>query len=815
MLRINFLLAWRNLWSNKLYSFINIVGLSIGISACLVIFLIVNYESGVNRNIKDGERIYRLYSNFSGAFKTDNRGVPNAVGPFVKDQFSGLESSASFHTYHANVTIPSKSDNKIFESENGIIIAGPDYFSVIENYQWLAGSPKQSLEKPFQVVLTKSKGEKYFGRIEPRDMIGKELDYADSLSVTISGVVDDLPFRTDFNFTDFISYSTIEKSWLKQNFSPENWTSTNSNSQCVIKVKPGVTEADLKSLTEKISKAYKDHSEDAAWIYTSKAQPLSDIHYNAVVGTFDNGLPVAHKPTLILLIGVALLLILIGSINFINLETAQSVRRAKEVGIHKVLGSTRGRLVLHFIVKSILITALAVLLSIPLAETALNYFTEFIPVGVELQLTEISVLIFLVAITLVVGLLAGFYPAFILSSFLPALALKNQISSGSRTSRTSYLRQMLIVFQFTFAQVFIAGTLILGAQIKFMLNKDLGFNRDAIVTFQTPWWEKTDGNRKALRNELDRIAEINQLSMHSSTPSSNGYNSAIVKYDNGKEKIEVNVYRKFGDVNYIPLFGIKLLAGSNLIPSDTVKEFVINETYSKMLGFTSPVEAIGKVLNYEDHDYPIVGVVRDFNTKSLHNPVDPVILANEMNNFTSFSIRFNNVGKSAPDLKASMERIEAAWKKLYPDEKFKYEFLDDTIAAFYSSEERTAKLLGTATTVAIVISCLGLFGLASYTTLQRTKEIGIRKVLGASALSIVNLLSREFLLLVSIAFIIAVPFVYFGGDAWLSRFAYHISVGFTIFVATGMAAAFIAFVTVGYQAFRAARENPVNALRSE
>lgn len=814
MLRINLLLAWRNLWSNKLHSFINIVGLSIGISACVVIFLIVNYELGFNHNIKDGERIYRLYSNFSGAFKTDNRGVPAAIGAFVKDQFSGLESSTAFHTYMTDVTIPLKGDNKNFESENGIIIASPDYFRVIENYEWLAGSAENSLEKPFQVVLTRSKGEKYFGRMAPQDMIGRELVYTDSLSVMVSGIVSDLPFRTDFNFTDFISYSTIEKSWLKENRSPD-WTSTNSNSQCVIKVKPGVTDADVKSLTDKISKAYKDHSKDVGWIYTSKAQPLSDIHYNAVVGTFDNGLPAAHKPTLILLIGVALLLILIASINFINLETAQSVRRAKEVGIHKVLGSTRGRLVIHFIVKSILITALAVLLSIPLAETALNYFTEFIPKEVELHLTEIPVLVFLVVVTLVVGLLAGFYPAFILSSFLPVLALKNQTSLGGRTSRTSYFRQMLIVFQFTFAQVFIAGTLILGAQIKYMLNKDLGFNRDAIVTFETPWWEQTDGNRKALRNELEQMSEIGQLSMHSSTPSSNGYNSAIVKYDNGKEKIELNVYRKFGDVNYIPLFGIKLLAGRNLIASDTVKEFIINETYSKMLGFASPVDAIGKVLNYEDHDFPIVGVVRDFNTKSLHNPVDPVILANEMNNFTSFSIRLNAVGKPAADMKASMERVEAIWKKLYPDEKFKYDFLDDTIAAFYRSEERTAKLVGTATTVAILISCLGLFGLASYTTLQRTKEIGIRKVLGASALSIVNLLSREFLILISIAFIIAVPFVYFAGDAWLSRFAYRTSIGFTIFAATGVAAVVIAFLTVSYQAFKAASENPVNALRSE
>lgn len=815
MLQINFLLAWRNLWSNKLHSFINIVGLSIGISACLVIFLIVKYELSFNNDIKDGERIYRLYSNFSGAFKTDNRGVPNAVGAFVKDQFSGLESSTVFHTYRTDVTIPLKNNNTNFESENGIIIAGPDYFTVIENYEWLAGSPEKSLEKPFQVVLTRSKGEKYFGRIEPQDMIGKELVYTDSLSVAVSGIVNDLPFRTDFNFTDFISYSTIEKSWLKGNLSSENWTSTNSNSQCVIKVKPGVTEADIKPLTDKISKAYRDHSKDVGWIYTSKAQPLSDIHFNTIVGTFDNGLPSAHKPTLILLIGVAFLLILIASVNFINLETAQSVRRAKEVGIHKVLGSTRGRLVIHFIINSVLVTALAVLLSIPLAETALTYFTEFIPKEVELHLTEISVLVFLVAVTLIVGLLAGFYPAFILSSFLPVLALKNQVSSGGRTSRTSYLRQMLIVFQFTFAQVFIAGTLILGAQIKYMLNKDLGFDKDAIVTFETPWWEQTDGNRKALRNELEQMSEIAQLSMHSSTPSSNGYSSAMVKYDNGKEKIELNVYRKFGDVNYIPLFGIKLLAGRNLVPSDTVKEFIINETYSKMLGFASPANAIGKILNYEDRDFPIVGVVRDFNTKSLHNPVDPVILANEANNFTTFSIRLNSIGKPAADVKASMERVEAIWKKLYPDEKFKYEFLDDTIAAFYRSEKRTAKLLGTATTVAILISCLGLFGLASYTTLQRTKEIGIRKVLGASALSIVNLLSREFIILISVAFIIAVPFVYLAADAWLSRFAYRTSVGFTVFVITGIAAVVIAFLTVGYQAFKAARENPVTALRSE
>lgn len=815
MLRINFVLAWRNFWKNKLYSFINVVGLSIGISACLVIFLIVKYEFGFNREVTGANRIYRLYSSFSGAFSAENHGVPNAVGEFVSSQFPIVESSAAFHTYYTNVEIPVGTERKDFEGEKGVILSGPEYFTVFEDYTWLTGSPQKSLSQPFQVVLTRSQGEKYFGKVLPQEMLGNEIIYSDSLSVTVSGVVEDLGFLTDLRFTDFISASTIEKSWLKNNYQLDDWTSTNSNSQCIIKIKQGVSEQDLTILTEKISKGYKEHSDDNGWVYTSKAQPFNDLHYNATLGTFDNGYPAAHKPSLFLLIGVALLLIVIAAINFTNLETAQAVTRAKEVGIHKVLGGSRSRLMVHFLIKSVLIAAFAVLIALPLAEAALNYFTEFIPKGVDLDLTQPAVLGFLCVVTLTVGILSGAYPAFFLSSFLPVLALKNQISSESATTRTSYLRRLLIVFQFSFAQIFIAGTLLLGAQIRFMMNKDLGFDKDAILTFETPWWGTNPGKRVVLRNELERQTEIGQVSMHSATPSSSGYNSAIVKFNNGKEELETNAYRKFGDANYLPLFGIKLIAGRNFVQSDSVKEFVINETYSRILGFGNAHDALGKIIEYEDKLYPIVGVVSDFHTKSLHSAVDPVIMAtDEMKNLGSFSVRLSST-HSKGELGALVNRIETIYKKYYPDEKFKYAFLDDTIASFYSAEERMTKLVRTATAVAIIISCLGLFGLASYTTLQRSKEIGIRKVVGASAANIVSLLSREFMLLVLIAFVISMPVVFWLANLWLDGFAYRTELGWPMLLLTAAMALTIAFITISYQAIKAARSNPVHALRSE
>ncbi len=807
MIKNYFTIAWRNLVNNKLHTVINVIGLTVGISACLTIFLLVNYEFGYN-HLSDADRIFRVYSNFSGAFDGTNRGVTTGVQAMVKDQFSGTEVVAPLYTYSAKVKLVDK--NKEFDNQETIAIVDESYFSLLKDYQWIEGSPSNSLSKPFQVVLTSSKAKKYFETTEPSKIIGQAIHYNDSLVLTVSGIVNDLSIKSDFDFTDFISIYTIEQSFLKQNLELNNWENTNSSSQLFIKLKDPSTLASVEQQLKKVDEAYVAKNKDAGWFLTYKLQLLADLHFNGTLGIFDSSRTPASKSTLVTLIVVGLLLLLIASINFINLETAQAVKRAKEVGVRKVLGGSRSQLVGQFLGQSILLTVFAVLLSLPLCELSLIFFHKFIPAGVVLDLTQWQILLFITLVIVVVGMLSGLYPAFYLSSFLPALALKNQAYVNSANSRTAYLRKTLIIFQFGFAQVLIIGTFVVLSQINFMLTKDLGFTHDAIVNIRTPW-EQPASKRSVFRNELAKLKEVEAISFCSGPPAQNGYSSNELTYKGSSEEIKTMAFRKFGDENYLPLYGIQLVAGRNLAPSEKMSEIIINETYAKELGLT-PEEAIGKELIQNKNTYPIVGVVKDFHIMSLVAEYKPVYMACETNNFYSFSLKLQ---KKDGTYQAGIAKLEQAWKNVYPDDPFEYAFVDETIKNFYSNEQNMSQLISTAMGIAIIICCLGLFGLASFTSIQRTKEIGIRKVMGATVNNIVLLLSTDFLKLVLISFAIAAPIAYYFSQNFLDKYAFHIEMSWMLFAAAGISSVLIALITVGYQAIKSAIAKPVDSLKNE
>lgn len=803
MLRHYITLAVRNLWRKKIHAAINIFGLATGVSACLVIYLIVTFELSYNQDILGYERIYRIHSQFSGSFTGLNRGAPTAVAPFISENFKDTEATALFFGFSSKVQIPTPSELKNMERQQTVCLADSGYFKVFGFYTWLAGSVK-ALSRPNAVVLTKSQAKKYFGDISVESMLGKEVIYRDSLSTQVVGVVDDPSFKTDLEFTDFISSATLESSWIKNNFTLNDWNSTNSSTQVFIKTTENSSHADVLAQLSLLAKEYNERND---WATNSfNAQPLSDLHFNPETGIFDSSRDAAHKPTLITLSFVAILLLVIGAINFINLETAQAVKRAKEVGIRKVLGSVRSRLILQFLCESILLTALSLLIALPLAEGGLVFFNEFVPKGLELNIVQI--IPFLLGILLFVGVFAGTYPAFVLSSFLPVQALKNA-TYDSGNSRASFLRKSLIVFQFTFAQVLILITLVIGWQIRYVLTKDLGFTKDAIIYFHTPWHEKND-KTQILKNELTSIPEISDVSLSGSPPSANGWSSQSVKYT-GKEEIKFDAFRKFGDTRYLEFYNIQLLAGRNLLPSDTVKELIINETMMREMGIETPEEAIGQTIEMGGQ-LPIVGVVKDFHTKTLRKKIDPVMIANEEKNFSCVNVK---LAPTEGGMQPGIEKIKDAWTKIYPDVPFKYEFLDETIFNFYKTERRTSKLANTATGMAIFISCLGLFGLASFTTTQRAKEIGIRKILGATVNQLTLLLTREFLLFVLIAFILATPVAWYASNQWLADYTYRTEVSSWMFVLTGLAAVIIAFSTVSFQTIKAANRNPVTSLRNE
>lgn len=812
MIRTNLLMAWRSLTHNKLHSFINVSGLTIGISTCLLIFLLVHYEWSFNRNIPDKDKIYRIYSSFSGVFEGTNRGVTSGAQAYVSTEFTGIATSVKLNNFTATVSVPSSTTNSSFPDQSSIALTDANYFTMFPDYNWLSGNPKESLNKAFQVVLTEKQANKYFPNTQISELIGKELHYNDSLVVTIVGIVQPPSYKTDFTFTDFISFPTIENSFLKQTSPANNWDNTNSSCQLFIKATTQSTES-INDQLNKVNVIHNSNNPEEDWNVSYKLQPLDDIHFNSTLGIFDTSRVPAHKSTLLSLAIVAALILLMAIINFVNLETAQAVNRAKEVGVRKVLGSSRRQLIAQFLLQSIIISSFAVLLSLPVVELSLTFFSDFVPPEVSLQLTNPTTSLFIISAILTVGIMAGIYPAFVLSSLLPARALKNQINGIYVNSRSAFMRKSLIIFQFGIAQALVIGTIVIISQIKFMLTSDLGFKQDAIINIDAPWTSTLE-RRLSFKNELQKLKEVEALSFCNGLPASTSFMSNNLIYKNGKEDLKRNVFRKFGDEHYLSVFDITLLAGRNLLPADSMREILINETYAKEIGLT-PQEAIGQVVWDENKAYPIVGVVKDFAISGLSENYQPVYMACENNHFFSYSIRLMNNQDNGASLHEGLAKIEDAWNTFFPEKEFEYQFFEETIRNFYVTEQKMSKLATTAMIIALIICCMGLYGLSSFTSIQRTKEIGIRKVLGASVQGIVYLLTKEFVLLVILAFFLAIPFAYYATQLFLDQYAFKTSVSILLYLGVVLGAGLLAFLTVSIHTIQAAKSNPSQSLKSE
>ena len=808
--------AWRNFLHTKIFSLINVTGLSIGISACLVIFLIVHYDFTFDKFEKDGSRIYRVVSNYiSGGESYKSSGVPYPMWNAVNDEVTGLDEVAAFQLWYGDVkvSVPGVNNNQlvVFKKQTHIVFADDNYFKLLQ-YEWIAGSPKTSLQQPYQVVLTESNAKLYFPNLSGNEIIGKELYFDKTLHTTVTGIVKDIDQNTDFTFKTFLSKASLVTAGLKPH-GWEDWGAISSSSQLFIKLSPGTATANIQTQIGKLVKKYykqdpKDHSTTAYSL-----QPLSDIHFNADYDNFNQRL--AHKPTLYGLLAVAAFLLILGCINFINLTTAQASQRAKEIGIRKTMGSSKRQLIFQFLSETFLLTLAATILSIGLTPLLLKVFAGFIPEGLHFDLLhQPGVLLFLSLLVLAVSLLSGLYPAIILSSYQPVLVLKNQAYANAGKSRSAWLRKSLTVSQFVIAQVFIIATILVSKQISYSLNKDMGFKKDAVIYFSTNYNDPIPGHRLVLMDKLKAIPEITMVSLSSDPPSVDGSSSMPMKYNDGKKEIETEVQLKMGDTNYIKLYQMKLLAGNKLLPTDTFNRFVINETYAHILGFTNPEQAIGKYIDWRGKK-PIVAVVQDFHQKSLHEVIKPLLITNDGSSEFTFNVALQPQSAEGTTWKIIISKIQKAFKQVYPGDDFEYKFLDESIAKYYTSEQNISQLLAWATGLAIFISCLGLLGLVIYITNQRTKEIGIRKVVGATVTQIVSLLSKDFLKLIIIAFIIAIPIAWYGTNKWLENFAYRTTLSWWIFLAGGLIMFLIALMILCIRTFKAAIANPVKSLRTE
>jgi putative ABC transport system permease protein len=815
-----FLVAVRNFWRNKIFTTINVFGLALGISAALVIYLIVYFDFSFDKFHKDGNRIYRVVSdmNFSSEAYY-NSGVPYPLPAATRNEVTGIEDVTAFYLYYQpKVTIENAANAKptVFKDQPATIFADDHYFTFL-SYQWLAGSPQTALRQPFQVVLSETVAQTYFPHLTREQMIGKQVVYNDSIKTFISGIVKDLDATTDFTFKQFISLSTVPASGLKDNMGAEQWGSTNSASQCFIKLSAGAQISRIEKQLEVLKNKYRKDDNDAGNV-KYHLQPLSDIHFNAHYDTFNQRQ--AHIPTLYGLLVIALFLLLLGCINFINLTTAQASQRAKEIGIRKTLGSSKKQLIIQFLSETFLLTLTAAVLSALLTPFILKVFSDFIPPELHFDFFhQPNLIFFLFLLVITVSLLSGFYPAIILSGYQPVSVLKNKAFTNSGKTRKAWMRKTLTISQFVIAQVFIMATLIVSKQIHYSLNKDLGFKKHAILYFNVPYnffrLDIPEKKRFVLLDKLKTIPEIKAISLGSAPPASYNTMSGTIVYKDGKKEISTNVYFKYADPNYIPLYKMKLLAGKNLQASDTTKEFIINETYAYILGFKNPQDAIGKTLFWDPRNVPIVGVVKDFNQTSLHELIKPIALTAAANNGYTFHIAVQPQNADGTAWKTTISKIQKAYKELYPEEDFEYKFVDETIAAFYKSEQNISQLLKWATGLCILISCLGLLGLVMYTTNLRTKEVGIRKVFGASVSQIITLISKDFIKLVLIAFLIATPLAWWAMYKWLENFAYRTSISLWIFAASGFSVIIISLITLSVQTIKAARANPVKSLRTE
>ncbi|MBO0948243.1 ABC transporter permease [Fibrella forsythiae] len=820
MLRSYLTLAIRQLWRNRLYTSLNVLGLAIGLSACWVIFQLVSFEFSFDRNHPNGDRLYRVVSRLDiDGKETGHVGVPKPLAGAIQTKAAGVELTVPFQKlYESSVdvaaAVPTAKPVRI-DAVGHVCRTTTDYFKLVP-YTWLAGDPANALTEPGRVVLTQSRVQQYFPRLTPRQAIGQQLTYYgfnDTTRTVVAGVIADLTYPTDFDGKEFIAL-VGDKTYSD----PEEWGSINSDNWLYVLLQPNVKVASLNEQVTRLTRA------NAAPLFRKWGvsdmnqkvvfQPLADIHFNP---DYEGR---ADKKRLLSLMGLALFVLTLAVVNYVNLSTAQVPQRAREIGVRKALGSSRAALMSQFLGETTLVTALALLVAWPLSGLFMQSFHDQIPEGTIDYLNVGQLVLFLLALLLLVSALAGLYPAWLITRLQAAKVLrsgKNGMLAGHSGRIT--LRKSLIVFQFIIAHVFIVGAIIVGQQLRFAFTKELGFARQAVVLVKAPMkyvWNVNSPLRTRhlpLREAYRELPGVAAVSL-GDAPLTGSYSTgeARIKGRKGQE-ILASIQRKHIDTTWLNLYAMKLLAGRNLYPSDTAREWVINETALKTFDLGTPQQAIGKVLYEGKKPYPVVGVVRDFNTLGISRKINPVALMTETRTNNTFNIKLASTNPA--DWPGTLAAMEQAWKKAYPDDAFKYEFYDDSMQHLYQEERTLSRIVNLATAVAILISCLGLFGLATLTAFQRTKEIGIRKVLGASVASVVALLSREFVGLVGIAIVVATPLAGWGMKQWLNNYAYQIDLTWWLFAGAAALALIIALATVAFQSIRAAIANPVDSLRSE
>ena len=794
MFKNYFKIALRNLWRHWVFSLINILGLTVGLTACFLIFLYVRFELSYDNMHSKADRIYRIICDIKTPTETMKTGGPSwAVGPHLTmGDFPQVE--ASVRTTGDEILV--RRGNIKFQEMNSLY-ADSSFFQIFD-FKLIKGNPHTALNEPLNIVFSESAVKKYFGNTDP---VGQTvLLTGDGFTAKVTGVMEDLPENSTIKADMLISMNTITR---KLNPTLNNQWGNYGNTTYVL-LRPGANDAAFtKQLPPFLEKMNGTEMKQLNMYPTLMLEKLRNVYLRS---TRDDSKTGNIKNVYIFSI-IAVFILLIACFNFINLTTARSAERAKEVGIRKVVGAGKEQLTRQFIGESVIVCIIAFFITLGTAALLLPVFNQLagktISTGIFSHLDFIGILF---VSSIGIGLLAGIYPALVLSAFKPVAVLKGRFASGSKGIR---LRKSLVISQFTISIALIISVIVVYLQLNFMRQQDLGFSKDQMMIINT----NRDPARDAFMNAMRRIPKVKAVTMSSSVPGG-GNMGAYSQIQNAKGDMQIaNLDLYFVDFEYLTQYNVKMAAGrtfSRNFMTDTTQAMVLNEAAVKMFGYHSPQDAIGRDFSQWGRKGKIIGVMKDFHFKSLQEEIKPLSMRIEPGDCGLVSIKV-----SPNNLPATITSIENKWNTLIPARPFSYFFLDDFFDKQYRSEQRFGKLFLNFAILAIVISCLGLLGLVSYSTMQRTREIGIRKVLGATVLNIVNLLSKDFLKLVAYAIIIASPIAWYAMHNWLQDFAYRIPITWWVFVVAALTAALIAILTVSFQAIKAAVSNPVVSLRSE
>ncbi len=785
----------RNFLRNSLRNPLHIPGLVIGLAACILLLLVIRFESSFDNFHPNKDRIYRVVRVGKGDDPSYRPGVPFPVPDGIRTDYPQLDKVGLIsQDGDVHIVIPARGNSPVKKfREQNVYCVDTNFFSIFD-FPMLSGTPQSALAQPFSIVLTKTMAEKYFGNWHAA--LGQTLFLYGS-NMTVKGILKDPPPNTDMPLGFVVSYPT-----LKQFVNMNNWVNISDSYYCFVLLHQG---DDPKRLEAQLPAFMARHMPPDHSGYNLRLQPLSEMHYDERFGTISG---VTFSKDLIKALAlIGLFLLVVASVNFINLSTAQATNRAKEVGIRKVLGGTRGQLLLQFLTETALTCVLALVLALVVAYFSLPLLNGLMETKLHLSW---DLLPYSAGILLAVVLCSGLYPAFLQSGFKPIQALKSR--AVTQSTRGFSLRKALVVFQLVIAQGLIILTLVVVSQLNYVKNAYLGFHKDEILTVDFPPDSVHGSRRDVLRNELLAQPSIESVSFSTGPPAAGGNSYTDFQFattHTHKPDLIINV--KGADADYFKLYGFSLLAGRTYGPTDSIQNgFVVNETLLKQAGLGRPGVAIGKQIRVDGTLAPIIGVIGDYHMNSLRDPLDPVVISPLPGNYYMLNIR-SRPGQARQTIAA----IAAIWGRDFPDYAYEYNFLDQSIAEMYKQEDVVSTLYQVFAGIAIFISCLGLYGLISFMAIRRNKEIGIRKVLGATVAQMVYLLSREFTLLIVLAFLIAGPVAWYFSHDWLERYTFRINLGVAFFGIAFLASVLVAWLTVGYSAIRAAMANPVKSLRSE